>query len=193
MHTASCKRNVNKKEEYTHAIETLQLCVRTDVNILRKEQKEWSQSMQDLRKNVANRDQIQQLQSQINEISGTVNEITVKVIELQNDSKTFDYIDKSHTDLQIDRLDTTLQQVQETQDIFKDDLNKLRSTIDHIEEHRRRQPRENQTTNKHPYAIERDSRYTDENIDRRADRNRTRNQQETNRDFFQTDAKIAIF
>ena len=141
-----------KKEEYTHALETLQLGIRTDVNILRKEQREWTQN---IKTNVTDRDQVTQLQSQMNELSGTVNEVTVKVIELQNESKTFEYIDKAHTDHQIGRLDAVLQQVQHDQEVFKDDLNKIRNTVNQSDEKEQRYPRENEMTNRNGYEIDR--------------------------------------
>ena len=124
-----------KKEEFDRAVDSLRLEVRTDMNILKQEKKEWLKDIEQRQEEISDKRQLEELDKKVQGLKESVVQVENKVteVEVKQDNATLSYIDTTHSDQQFNTLATELQTLQRSHQGLRGELDSLQRDVNQME------------------------------------------------------------
>ena len=123
-----------KKEEFVHAMDSIRLDVKTDLNIFRQEKKELMKEVEHMQ-DVSGPQQVGELQKQVKDLADSVVQVSNKVLQVEQkqDNSTFSFIDRTHSDQQVKALAVDIQTIQADQQGLRGEIQNLQRDIHQME------------------------------------------------------------
>ena len=120
-----------KGEEQIHALETVQLDVRTDVSIVKQERKQMESKVKEITHHLVKKEEIDMLKQDVTKIGTQMLDTQRRIGEIENKSHTdtLDYIENAHLGHQIEKVDKELRELKQSQSVLKLDVANLERSV----------------------------------------------------------------
>ena len=124
--------------ECTQALETLQLGIKTDVNIFRKEKKDVEATVQKITSHLAEKSEVGQLQTDVIKINQRSKDLAMRLEEIERKSgdELLDYIDSAHTIHRMEEMSNDVQRLSQGQTEVKMEMNNIQKSLKDMQENR---------------------------------------------------------
>ena len=132
---ASCKQHLvelkMKSEEQIHALEAVQLNVKTDISIFKQEKKQMEMKVLEVTQHFVNKDEYDTLRRDVSKMGEQALDTTRRVEELENraNTDTLDFIENAHLNQKMNGYDSDMRELKQSQSDLKLEVAKLERSI----------------------------------------------------------------